>query len=348
MPDITSKPVQNRNNAMDLLRILATLAVISIHIDPNSVSWTDTLIRNVEFSAVTWCVPIFVMISGRFFLDSNKELPISIYFKKYIRRIMTAFFFWSAVYQIMYIKLGAYEGLNWKGILSEFLIGPYHMWFLWMICGLYLATPILRKIAEDKKISGYFVILFCTFSFLVSYGEKLPMIGGIIEIIMGDMQLQLVIGFTGYYVMGYLIHQINFSSRQEKYIYIVGMLSLVFSCVASNLLAIKHNEVIEYFAGYQKINVIFTSAALFTFFDKRVSRVTFSPQAEKRIFLLSELSFGTYLVHAIFNEIFGYLGITNHLCASLSVPVFTLIIFAISVCVTVLIRKIPYIGKAIT
>lgn len=110
-----------RSTELDILRLLAMLAVISIHVSTTAMSWTDTLIRNIEFSAVTWCVPVYVMISGRLFLAKEKQLPISTYFKKYIVRIAVAFAFWSAIYQVMYIAMGAYDGLNWKGILAEYL-----------------------------------------------------------------------------------------------------------------------------------------------------------------------------------------------------------------------------------
>ncbi|MCD8019247.1 MAG: acyltransferase family protein [Clostridiales bacterium] len=337
-----------RSTELDILRILAMLAVISIHVDTVAQSWIDTLIRNIEFSAVTWCVPVYVMISGRLFLEKRKQLPVSAYFKKYILRIVVAFAFWSAIYQVMYIALGAYDDLNWKGILAEYIVGPYHMWFLWMICGLYLATPVLRKIAEDIRVARYFVLLFVVFSFLVSYGEELLFVGSILASVLGSMQLQLPLGFTGYYVMAHVIHNTELPKKKEVAIYVLGVASLIFTCVASTALAIQSGEPVEYFAGYQKVNVIFTSAAIFTFFDKKVSRVNFTEHTRKLFAKGAELSFGIYLIHALFNELTAYIGLGNNIPCSIMVPVLTVLIFVLCTVAVALIRKIPIIGKQIT
>lgn len=337
-----------RSTELDILRLLAMLAVISIHISTTAQSWTDTLIRNIEFSAVTWCVPVYVMISGRLFLAEDKELPISAYFKKYILRIAIAFAFWSAIYQVMYIAMGAYDDLNWKGILAEYIAGPYHMWFLWMICGLYLATPVLRKIAEDLRVARYFVALFVVFSFLVSYGEALPFIGSILTSVLSSVQLQLFLGFTGYYVMAHVIHDTEFSKRKEVAVYVLGIVSLIFTCAAATVLAIQSGEPVEYFAGYQKVNVIFTSAAIFTFFDKRVSRVNFTERTRRLFAKGAELSFGIYLIHALFNELTAYVGLGNNILCSVMVPVLTVLIFVASAVAIALIRKIPVVGERIT
>ncbi|MCD7802987.1 MAG: acyltransferase family protein [Clostridiales bacterium] len=337
-----------RSTELDILRLLAMLAVISIHVSTTAVSWTDTLIRNIEFSAATWCVPIYVMISGRLFLAAGKQLPISAYFKKYIARIVVAFAFWSAIYQVMYIAMGAYDGLNWKGILAEYIVGPYHMWFLWMICGLYLATPVLRKIAEDLRVARYFVALFVVFSFLVSYGEALPFIGSILTSVLDSVQLQLFLGFTGYYVMAHVIHNTELSKGKELAIYVLGAVSLVFTCAASTVLAIQSGEPTEYFEQYQKVNVIFTAAAIFTFFDKRVSRVNFTERTRKLFARGAEFSFGIYLIHALFNELTAYIGLGNSVPCAVMVPVLTVLIFVVSAVAVALIRKIPVVGKRIT
>ena len=60
-----------------------------------------------------------------------------------------AFIVWNVVYYIYGLAAGTYGDLNWKGALSYGFMGPYHFWYLYMIVGLYLITPFLRKIAAD-------------------------------------------------------------------------------------------------------------------------------------------------------------------------------------------------------
>ena len=77
----------------DLLRIIATFAVIVLHVSASK--WYDTPVKdfnwqiyNLYDSLVRWSVPIFVMLSGMFFLNPEKFIPTSNIIKKYIFRIL--------------------------------------------------------------------------------------------------------------------------------------------------------------------------------------------------------------------------------------------------------------------
>lgn len=71
--------MKKRSVELDILRFLALLFVVCLHI--SSSEWGSTPIMSSEwvqntFWRATWPVPIFVMISGRFFLDSSKIITI--------------------------------------------------------------------------------------------------------------------------------------------------------------------------------------------------------------------------------------------------------------------------------
>ena len=70
--------MKQRQTELDILRFLATLAVIVIHmgrIPYVADCWAES---SVEMSIVplVWCVPVFFMISGRFFLDPEKNITL--------------------------------------------------------------------------------------------------------------------------------------------------------------------------------------------------------------------------------------------------------------------------------
>ncbi len=51
---------------------------------------------------------------------------------------------------------------------NSFINGHYHMWFLFMIVGLYLIVPfLLRPIVRDEKLLRYFLLLTLIFTFLL-------------------------------------------------------------------------------------------------------------------------------------------------------------------------------------
>lgn len=134
---------EERKIYFDFLRIFATFAVIILHVsaqnwhttDINSFEWN---IFNFYDSIVRWGVPIFVMISGALFLNKNQSIK-KIYTKN-ILRIIIAFIFWSLIYTVLFSK-----GLSIKTMIINFFEGYYHMWFLFMIVGLYMITPFIKK-----------------------------------------------------------------------------------------------------------------------------------------------------------------------------------------------------------
>lgn len=88
----------------DLLRIFATFAVIVLHVSASK--WSDTPVKdfnwqiyNLYDSLVRWAVPIFVMLSGMFFLNPEKFISTSNIIKKYIFRILLAIIVWGLFYQ---------------------------------------------------------------------------------------------------------------------------------------------------------------------------------------------------------------------------------------------------------
>ena len=97
---------KNRIIYLDILRILATFAVIIIHVC--SQNWNKVAPSSYEwnvfnfFSGISrWAVPIFVMISGTLFLDNRRNINIKKLYTKNILRIITAFIFWSLFYTII-------------------------------------------------------------------------------------------------------------------------------------------------------------------------------------------------------------------------------------------------------
>lgn len=346
--------VRKREIELDLLRILALLAVISVHCtgmgNTDAMPMSDPAKRVLVFfdSIVTWQIPVYVMISGRFFLDPDRTVTKERLLKA-IGRIAVAFIVWDVVYQLYYIASGTYSGLNWKGIISEAFIGPYHFWFLFMIIGLYAVTPFLRKIAADKKLSEYFIALFFVFECLYGYGVSIPGVGGIISDILDKTNFHLALGYSGYYVLGYYLHKHDISKRCERGLYCLAAILIVLTSGATIYRSILDGANNEVFTGYLKPNIIIIACGIYTFFVKRMSRVCFS---EKWIYLiekLSEYSFGVYLLHALLIELSNSVGVSPILLTPLIMqPLIVILVFAITNVAVGLIRGIPWIGKRIT
>ena len=348
------KSLVNRETELDLLRIIALLAVISVHCtgmgntDDMSMSNPAKLILVFFDSIVTWQIPIYVMISGRFFLDPERNVSKDKVLKS-IWRIVLAFIFWDIIYQVYYVVSGTYSGLNWKGILSQTLVGPYHFWFLFMIVCLYAITPFLRKIVIDKRLTEYFILLFFAFEFLYGYGNDLPVLGSIISEIVTKTNFHFAIGYSGYYVLGYYLYRHNISKQYEKFFYIIAVILVFITSYATIHRVILDGVNSEVYTGYLKPNIIIIACAIYIFFVKRISKIHFTERITKLITSLSEYSFGVYLIHAMIIEVLGLLGISPVIITPLIMhPLIVVLVFIVANIAVGLFRIIPVIGKRVT
>ena len=90
----------NRILYPDILRILAVFAVMMIHVSASGFytnpvqSFTWQVVNFYEWM-VRWAVPVFVMVSGMFFLNPQKEITLSKLYRKSIFRIVMALITWG-------------------------------------------------------------------------------------------------------------------------------------------------------------------------------------------------------------------------------------------------------------
>ena len=85
----------------DTLKILAIIAVITIHVSGNSVilpvSSSGWWAANFYHSLSQWAVPVFVMLSGAFLLGKTDE-PLKLFFKKRIKKVVIPYIVWLIIY----------------------------------------------------------------------------------------------------------------------------------------------------------------------------------------------------------------------------------------------------------
>lgn len=221
----------------DYLRILATLAVVIIHCSGKGTSEITPFESNIlstYYSLAQWAVPAFIMISGALFL--GKDISLGRLFKKNILRIATAFLFWSVLYACWRLFV-THEKHGVREFVISIIKGHYHMWFLFVIVGLYLIVPFLNKIVENQRLAVYFVVLAFLFSFL--FPQAIELLGvkfvGPAQILgefISKFRLEFVLGYSGYFVLGYLISKIELSKRAEIVIYLLGILGAVITIAA--------------------------------------------------------------------------------------------------------------------
>lgn len=347
--------MKNRQIEFDLLRVIAMIAVIVTHVCGSQihelpVTSSDFIWLNMIRAALTWEVPIFVMISGRFFLMPEKDYTVKKIYRKYIKHLIIAFFIWSAIYTIYYMSISYISGNDvleiWKEYIFEFLTGPYHMWYIFMIIGLYIITPILRKISADRRTMEYFIILFFISQFLQQYGGQLPIVGEIISTVLEKSYFFMTLGYTGYFILGYYLYQYGISARKESILYILTILCLIFSCAGTTLQSIGEGELNEFISTYQTPNVIIESCGIYVFFIKKRYKIKFGENAERCITTLGNWGLGIYLVHALMLEVLSLTGIeATFITPFVGVIIMSILVFVMSILTIWIIQKIPILKK---
>ena len=171
-PSVTKRLVY-----LDLMRILATFLVIVLH--TNSAVWNKKDFNSNYwkafnlFDAVSRVgVPLFVMISGFFHLDNTHEHTLYTLFFRKLYKLLTSYIFWASFYAYMIWKPVSI----WQ-FLSKIVPGPVHLWYMPMIFGLYVITPILRRITADTFSTQYYLILSVLFTFVLDFLFKINEVG---------------------------------------------------------------------------------------------------------------------------------------------------------------------------
>ncbi len=344
----------------DLLRVIATFVIVILHVSGSNwhnvpVSGFEWKVFNFYDSMARFSVPVFVMISGMFLLDNKKSLTLKKLYSKNILRIVTSFIFWSAIYSVFtnILKYNTFNQEVLKHMVISFITGNYHLWFLFMIVGLYIITPILRKITESENrfLIEYFLILAAFFQVIIPTLLKVPVFSKrsvIINTVINKVNMKFVLGYVGYYVAGYYFKTYDIPSKAKYAIYTLGILGFISTYVLTDVISQNKGVADGTFYGYFYLNVMCSSIAVFILFKDKVSKIKFKERTCKIITILSNCSFGIYLVHDFFITIFQKHGFSTISFNSIAaVPIISLSVFIISFLVSYIISKIPFLNKYI-
>lgn len=199
---------QNRLLWIDWIKFLAIFGIIGIHVTSSLLS-PDILFSSKWYQGVLaassfrFGVILFIMSSGYLILrrqQSINEIP------KRFKRIVLPFIFWLFVYAILKVFVLKGLGSNWnfidligflfRGILDPTIISV-QFWFVYMILGLYILSPILSRWIQNAPIKE------------IEYALCIWILISILQFINVDSILidyfRYFTGAIGYFVLGYYL-----------------------------------------------------------------------------------------------------------------------------------------------
>lgn len=345
---------KKRVEYFDVLRTIACIAVVIIHISGEYLKYNaNTLnfwVGNVFDSIVRLAVPVFVMISGALMLDEEYEFTIK-KLKKHIIKMLIFFSVWSCGYAVIYEIINpimSHDDISAKRIISALLRGHYHLWFVYMIIGLYLILPILRLFIKkcNKKYIEYFLLLSLIFTFLLPQIAAVGMYYNpffkVLHEVLNTLNLRFVGGYTAYFVLGWYLN--NFELKNKSTVYFFGIVGLVITIGGTYIFTLSFNEN-SIFYNNLYVNVLAQAVALFVLVKSAVK-----PHAkEKKISkFIAKHSLGIYAIHAflvsVLYKVFEKIGISN---ALIVIPVSFVAVFGISLFASFIMSKIPLLKKIV-
>ena len=293
----------------DLLRIISIFSVLVLHAVGEI--WGDIPIQSKSWVALVaidgmfrFAVPVFIMVSGMFMLSPSKNRGIKELYSKNILRIVTSFAFWSLIY-LAYHQASDYFADRsafhpaFKSLLNSFLAGEYHLWFMYMIVGLYIVTPLLRKIVEKKSTMQYFIFIWFIFCIVANFTGLIPVIGNKIYGFIDLFKISIAVQYSGYYVLGYYLHNYTVKKPIKTAVYFLAILGTLGIVGVTVFTSFRSGETVSKYLGYLLPMTAFQSAALFLFFRDKFENFNPSKKVQKAIFILSKISFGIYLSHSL-------------------------------------------------
>ncbi len=333
---------------LDLLRLVATFAVILLHVSAKEFltfsHGENWCVATVYDSIVRWCVPVFVMISGVLFLNPNKEITYQDILKKRVPRLLLAYVFWAFLYVLYGFLLRDFEGFTFRRLFRQIIVIPhFHLWFLPMLMGVYLLIPMLRRIAQDNQLLRYALVMWIVFVF-VSFFQFMEAFK-LVKHFYSLFKMNSVVGFSGYFLLGYYLSQHDFSKKQKIWVYLLGVSGALVTILGTFHISISSGESNERYFSNLSLQVAAMAAALFVLVKELAPK--------KGMFTLKIIDFtrkdlfGVYLTHALWLPIVNTEAI-SHCCSEIiTLPLITIIVFVLSLFTTKLIRLVPGLRKVV-
>lgn len=339
----------NRIPQLTFARSAACFAIVALHtLFAANEYFLDTLTGNQNIVSraiennLMWAVPVFLMVTGVLHLDADRELTLRKLYGKYICRVFLALVIFSLLFRIFDMVMEG-ESFSVSGVLyafTELLIskGWGHLWYLYLLIGLYILMPFYKIIAAEssdeelKYLAAVYVVFLSLIPLAESFGYKV------------GFYVCLSLIYPLYLFIGHMIYEkrIVISKTSAAIMAFVSTVCLVILSV------IKYGKGIEVpgeLLGYSSPLVIMQSLGLFAMIDANAGMIGARGIPEA----IDRCSFGIYLIHMLFIRlVFKYMHMNPYISFSIvRISVCIVFFFLLSYIVTAALKHVPIFRKVL-
>ncbi len=354
--------LQGRFVHVDLIRTIAMIEVILLHAagrwtitsqeigQMNQLEITRWSVVDVYQSLGAIAVPLFLMLTGALLLQPEKQESLSVFFKKRWTRIGLPSLFWGVAYfawDFLVVNIPFTSSTIIQGILN----GPYtQMWYLYVLVGLYLMTPILRIFMAhaDPTLIKYFVIIW------VLGVAIIPFFGLFTTTFRLNAYVFTLTGYVGFFVLGAHLSMVQIRRLTLAVFMVLG---IALTAIGTYVLAVTGiGTDMYFFQQYLSPTIILGSVMMFLLLftipapsvknDNSVSKVN------KLLKVISQNTLAIFFIHVMIMEsiqrgFFGFALNKDTLNPVIEVPLLTAIVLFASLGIILLLRKVPYMKRLI-
>lgn len=279
--------LSQRNHQLDLIRVISCLMVVTMHAPLPTEKANGIFLSSLSYVTAP-CIGLFFMVSGALLLPVKEKA--SSFIKRRLGKILGPTLFWS----IIYIGYNHYIGTDislWKEILSLPLSAQGHgvMWFMYTLIGLYLIAPILShwlQVCSKREFEFYLVLWTITLCY--------PLLSLFLSIQTGTTGiLYYCSGYVGYFLLGHYL------MRYPKAIDWKLLVPAALIALLSPVLCKLNQYEVDFYSLFWCLS-IFIAIGCTAWFKGLIQygrNILVSEKIRACIALISDLSFGIYLMH---------------------------------------------------
>lgn len=333
--------ISNSERVIDLrfqlLKVLGSMGVVIVHATAERVSSVNTdqlgwWLASIFNAVGRYGSATFVMVGGAVLLaQSSEQQPLG-FVKKRLGRLVPILLFWSAFYFL-------WRQLTWGNITpaiiaQDLLLGIpwYHLWFIYMLLGLYLMIPALRLLIRDprhRKLQYYALALCAILTCIEAAAQTLQQT--VHASFLGLSPL-----FIAYLIGGYLLY------RDRPLVPVIALWLLPLTCIFAmvSLAAILYPHM-----GRSAFTLVYSNRAPFAMLltSCLFLAVLRMPRDHPMVHLatpLGSLTLGIYAIHPFWIDIIKAQGL--HVTASSSGWIFLAVaVYILSALSAFIMSRVP-------
>jgi surface polysaccharide O-acyltransferase-like enzyme len=340
---------------LDVLRVFACYMVMQVHAGEfyyigegsSLLGGDDILWVNIYGSLCRTSVPLFVMITGYFILPVEEKL--SVFLKKRFVRVVIPFLVWCVLYSFYLYFLGKYKlsvaFINILKIAINFGNEVGHLWYVYMLIGLYLFFPTISpwlNVASKRSLQFYLPF------WVVSLG--VPYIHLIYPEFLGEAcwnntpLLYYFSGFLGYAILAFYVRkflaEVKFICLLLVGVVLVGAgYAVTYLVFAARAKTVQTACDVELSWGFETVNVAMMTVGVFLLV-KNIPESKSKP-LNALVTSISNLSYGMYLLHIMILNAFYWLFNSPIKSAAAKIPLIAVCCFVCSYLLTLVVSFIP-------